>query len=704
MKTVFIAVIFSCMGRNEGYGLSKIKSTKNSLSDHTLLCKRSYLNQRDIGTYRSLSTLYGCLESNTESKTIDQKKQSFKNKLEIFTSNIINIKNNISIKNNIFNLNLNSLKNANRDRSTIKITKRFLVLSLSICISFTKGTKACFAKGISKGVSLGGILASGGIAGPAVKSPFTPFQGLCIWMGLFILSAVLHSAESAITKISPWKVLEFAEEEGPNSPFATLSLNLTKLLSTILLMTTTLSIYSTALFVATATEYFPTASLGVITAVLTAFTLFFGELLPKALAVSNSELVARKTVPTISRLSTLLLPITSVVTMLSDKVLMVAGMRSKEDKNVSEDMLRLVVEEAQRSVTGIDTGEGRMIKAVLDMQDTEVSKIMQPRVDIVGVPESATATEILQIVVENRYSRVPVYRNGIDNIVGVVYSKDLLEVFGRDLMLEEHDVMMATTAVVETIKGFKPADRAPEPVSTEIMDSWDLLTAVQIMEPTYFIPETMTTWTALQEMRKRRLHLAIVVDEYGGTAGLVTFEDILEEVVGEIYDEDDDEEHAVDSRDISRNADGTFQMTGTAELDNVCEALGIEFQEEDMEAHSTIAGYLCAQAGEIPASGDRFPLLGYRFTVVEVDDRRVIKVKAEHYEEEVKESDKSSRDRDSRDRDREIREREEDVLALDSLNTHPDDMTQEEKESKELDMVFRDGEWVEREPQIVRRS
>lgn len=223
-----------------------------------------------------------------------------------------------------------------------------------------------------------------------------PVQGLFLWLGLFALSAIMHSAESAITKISPWKVQQFAEEEGPRSPFTALSKNITRLLITILVVTTACSIYSTALFVATMSQLFPNISLGAITATLTAITLFFGELLPKALAVSNCELVARKLVPLISRLATILLPFTSTITFLSDLVLQNAGMRSVEDRNVSEDMLRMVVDEATASSEGIETGEGKMIKAVLDMQDKEVSKIMQPRVDIVALPESATATQILE--------------------------------------------------------------------------------------------------------------------------------------------------------------------------------------------------------------------------------------------------------------------------------------------------------------------
>lgn len=449
------------------------------------------------------------------------------------------------------------------------------------------------------------VSASAGVIGQQVpKSNVNPWQGVAVWLSLFTLSALLHGAESAITKISPYKVQEFAEEEGEGSPFATLSGNLTRLLSTILLTTTACSIYSTALFVATAVDFFPQASLGTITALLTAVTLFFGELLPKAMAVSNSELVARMMVPFISKLATVLMPVTVTITFLSDVVLRLSGLKSKEDRSVSEDMLRMVVDEAVESTEGIETGEGQMIKAVLDMQDTTVEKIMQPRVDIVAVPEDATATEILKCTATTKYSRLPVYRGDVDNIIGVVFSKDLLDYMSLPRENVNKD---------DLIK-YRP----------QMIDSWSELNASQLMKPTYFIPETMTTWNALQEMRRRRLHMAIVVDEYGGTSGLVTFEDILEEVVGEIYDEDDDEEQKEDSTTIFKGVDNVFEMKGFAELDDVCEALGLEITEELKGEYSTIGGLLCAQAGEIPKEGDEIVFGGYKFTVLHVEDNRRI--------------------------------------------------------------------------------
>lgn len=455
-----------------------------------------------------------------------------------------------------------------------------------------------------------------------------------------------------------------------------------------LMATTASGIYSTALFVSAASQLFPGLSLGTITAALTAVTLFFGELLPKALAVNNSELVARRLLPIVWRAAMVLRPLTAVITALSEAFLTLLGLGQQAGESlsftVSEDMLRRVVDEAQRSKQGIDSGEGRMIKGVLDMQDKEVGRIMQPRVEVLALPESSTARELLKVAVETKYSRIPVYRGGIDDIVGIVFAKDLLDHIDIDSDDKQN--------------------------SSNISNKWDRLTAKELMEPAYFIPETMSCWAALQSMKKQRRHMAVVVDEYGGTAGIVTFEDILEEVVGEIYDEDDDRDEQEDDWTILRRDDSTFVMKAAAELDDVCEALGLRpdlqtaaeqhlmiqqqlqlqqkqqqqnqvgeeqrgssgdtdnsgngsedgrsydsdfdpnnsinnnsnynkstmITDEDLEAvvtaveqlrrgeFSTLGGLLCAIAGRIPQEGDALRFAGYRFTIGKVEDSRRI--------------------------------------------------------------------------------
>jgi putative hemolysin len=448
------------------------------------------------------------------------------------------------------------------------------------------------------------VIGSKGTSPAAPSAP--PRQAALIWLVLFSISAMLHGAESAFTKINPFKVKEYIEEEGAQSPFATLanSNDSTRMLTTILLTTTSLSIYSTALFVATASIMFPALSLGTITAGLTGITLLFGEILPKALAVSNPEVVVRLCARPINWLAQVLTPLSATVTVLSKVFLGLLGLQLVDDKAVSEDMLRMMVVEAQRDPsTGIESREGRMIEGVLDLQEQTVDKIMCPRIDVLALPEETTVTELLRTAITERYSRIPIYSGDIDNIQGIVILRDLLHLIS---LPEEGS---------ERAAGLAP--------------KWAGLTAADIMVPTYYVPETMSTWTAMQELRRRKKHMAIVVDEYGGTAGLVTFEDILEEVVGEIYDESDDKEEKDDLQTIFKDSSGCFNLAGNADLDDMKEALGMEVDEEVIGDTSTVGGLISRVMGSIPEAGEEIVLGGYRFKVLLRDERRIVSVQAE---------------------------------------------------------------------------
>jgi putative hemolysin len=506
----------------------------------------------------------------------------------------------------------------------------------------TVGASSFFAKAPT-------IVASvGQISYTVQQNRLSSWQELSLWAFLFFSSALLHSTESAITKLSTWKIKELAEEEGSSSPFQSLNQNITQFLISILLTTTAFHIYSTALFISSIKSFFPNMSLGAITATLTLITLFFGELLPKAVAVSNSEFVARKFLPFLVYYSALLSPLTSSVTFLSDFILKkVFRMKNVDDSSVSEDMVRIVVKEAEKNnKEGIESGEGRMIKNVLDMEEKEVTRIMKPRIDVNGVSEAATASEILSVVLKTKYSRIPVYRNDIDHIVGVLFSKDLLDLIKNPSLSSD----------------LKP----------ELSEKWSTLTAKDIMEKPFFIPETMSCWHALQEMKQRKVHMAFIIDEYGGTSGLITFEDLLEEVIGEIYDEDDRDEEQSDhwkiirsgnQENYQRQTDSSLQlvddrvvlygerksmshsenelsnkhrqhtllMKSDAELDDVFEALNINYRERrnrnelpDIGESSTIGGLLCFLAGKIPKEGDSLRFAGYDFYISKVEDNRKI--------------------------------------------------------------------------------
>lgn len=223
-------------------------------------------------------------------------------------------------------------------------------------------------------------------------------------------------------------------------------------------------------------------------------------------------------------------------------------------------------------------GQAAMLLNVLRLSRKQVMDIMIPRTDFVCAEIDESLTEITRLFVEEGHSRIPIYRENRDNIVGIVHAKDLLNVF-----------------------------YSPENVAA---------TAADIMRPLLFIPETKNVYDMLQEFKEKRIHLAIALDEYGGTSGLVTLEDVLEEIVGEIEDEYDEEEPA----DIQVLDPETALVSGRATLEDLAEELGVRLVSEQVD---TVSGYLCEMAGRVPDQGETFDVGGRSFMVKEADARQV---------------------------------------------------------------------------------
>lgn len=300
-------------------------------------------------------------------------------------------------------------------------------------------------------------------------------------------------------------------------------------------------------------------------------------------------------VPIIGFLSVIVYPLGKLLASLSTLILRLLKLPMESDGSVSEEELRLIVAGADRSGS-IEKYESQIIKNVLDMEERAVRNVMCPRVDVIALEAKSTLLDLLHEETRNHYSRMPVYDGTIDNIIGVVLAKSLLKYLQTD-----QSGALSDTRVSE------------------------------IMDPPFFVPESMSVWTVLEEMRKRRLHMAIVVDEYGGTAGLVSLEDIIEEVVGEIYDEDDDVE---DIPEIVEVAENVFAIDGQAELEKVGTALELTLSEDDLRDYGTISGFLCARMGGIPEVGDLIICDRMRFTVTKSDDRRILTVQGEVLSEE----------------------------------------------------------------------
>lgn len=424
---------------------------------------------------------------------------------------------------------------------------------------------------------------------PAASS--TPQAYLVLAVVMFLGGAALAAAETAITTLWPWKVRELAAAEGEDSPFAMLESDLTRFLTTILVATTSATIFSTAIATDHAARIFGSTNVALVTFIMTVLFLFFGEILPKALAVHAPARVARFMVPYIRGLSLIVFPIGKLLASVSTFILRLFNLQMESDVAVSEQELRLIVAGADQSGS-IEKYETKLIQNVLDLEEMEVFEVMRPRVDIVALSEESTLFDFLDKERECEYSRIPVFESTVDNITGIVHSKSLLHYL-------------------------KQGDDIQKILST--------ITVKDIAQPPYFVPESMSVWNVLEEMRKRKSHLAIVVDEYGGTSGLVTLEDILEEV---IYDECDDVEDTAEAEGIKELDNATFEIDGQADLDLVGEVLGLKLLQEDLKDYGTISGYLCDEMDGIPDVGEETVVSGVRFKVTEADDRRILQVTA----------------------------------------------------------------------------
>lgn len=227
---------------------------------------------------------------------------------------------------------------------------------------------------------------------------------------------------------------------------------------------------------------------------------------------------------------------------------------------------------------GIEASEGSMMLSILHLDDLNVEDIMTPRTDIHCVEGSSSIAEAIEEILQYGHSRLPIYQENRDNIVGIVYAKDLL----REAMQPEN---------------------LKKPVSS-------------IMRQAFFVPETKNALEVLNEFKARKTHMAIIIDEYGGTSGLVTIEDVLEEIVGDIEDEHDAPKEA----DILLLDDGTARLSGRAWLEDVNAALGLNLESDEVD---TIGGLLSHIAGRLPVAGDRFNLEGKCFVVEDADTRQV---------------------------------------------------------------------------------
>lgn len=319
-----------------------------------------------------------------------------------------------------------------------------------------------------------------------------------------------------------------------------------------------------------------------VTTLLSLFTIVFGELVPKTLALAHPEGFALALARPVDLLGRLLRPVVALLTAATRTVARAFGADVATSARISTEELKLIVERGGEQGI-LEAEEEQMIHAVIELGERRLHEVMVPRIAIVALPVTATFDEAIDTIIEGGHSRVPIYEKSVDEIVGILYAKDLLP-------------------FLKSSVASRPALRT-------------------LLRTPVFVPESMSIDDLLHEFQRRKVHIAIVLDEYGGTAGLVTIEDLLEEIVGEIQDEYDTEEPLLEML-----SEHEARVDGRASVDDLLEAFDVSIELEDDDEYDTVGGLVYHRIGGIPVPGDEVRVDGLHLTVETTDGRRVGKV------------------------------------------------------------------------------
>lgn len=387
---------------------------------------------------------------------------------------------------------------------------------------------------------------------------------------LLVLSGFFSSAETSLFSISRSKARYLAKQKGKaNQLIHRMKSNPHRLLTTVLIGNNVANIAASALAAKLALQMFPNFAVGLATIVMTFLILVFGEVFPKSVATNNNVLIARAIIFPLYWFSLLFRPIVFML----DFIPKLTG-RIKKAPSVTEEELMSFVE-VVREEGEIKEEEQKLIHRIFEFDDTNASEIMTPRADMFVV--EADEPLDLQAIAEQGFTRIPVIEKTIDNVVGILNVKDIL---------------------------------------THQAKHKELPDVRQLMRPPYFVPEHKKLDSLMQQFKKRKNHMAIVVDEHGGVSGLITLEDALEELVGEIRDETDKEEPLIVKR---KNKE--WVVIGKADIDEVNEVIGMNIP--DSAEYDTFSGYVLEQIGRIPSENEEYALGDFQVVIKSMDGNRI---------------------------------------------------------------------------------
>ncbi len=390
-----------------------------------------------------------------------------------------------------------------------------------------------------------------------------------------VMSAYFSATETAFSCLNRIKIKNLAEKGNKKAKLvANMAENYDSMLSTILIGNNIVNILSASLATVLFVNWIGAeAGPSVSTAVTTVVVLIFGEITPKSIAKESPEKFAMFSASFLKCLMVILTPFNYLFGLWKKLVSMVV--KPSGDRTITEEELLTIVEEAEHE-GGIGEQEGTLIRSAIEFAEQEAIDILTPRVDIAGVEKDASLDEIADMFADTGYSRLPVYEETLDRIVGIIYHKDFYnKVYSKKASIEE------------------------------------------VIRPTLFTTKTKKISELLKELQKEKLHIAVVVDEFGGTIGIVTLEDILEELVGEIWDEHDEV-----IQEIIKISDEKYEVLGSANVAKLFEVLDID-EEADVV---TVSGWVMDNLGKLPVKGDSFEVHNLKVVVTEMNGRRVAKV------------------------------------------------------------------------------
>jgi putative hemolysin len=412
---------------------------------------------------------------------------------------------------------------------------------------------------------------------------------IAILFVLILLSAFFSLSETAITAVSRIKIKHFVDQKVRGSrSLSNLRENPSKLLGTVLIGNNVVNIGASSLATTMVISHMERVGLGhlgyavgIVTGLMILLILVFGEIIPKTIAIKNADRIALTTAPMVDLLATILQPIVQILTTLSFPIIRLFGARIPEKGPfLSREEIKMLLTVSEEDGT-IEEEEREMISSIFEFGSTVAREVMTPRPDLIAIEVNEPVVKAVSIMTETGHSRIPIYEGSIDNILGVIYAKELLKIAGSC------------------------------PPNVTLRD---------FMRPLLFIPESKKVNELLHQMQAARTHISIIVDEYGTTVGLITIEDLIEEIVGEIHDEFEKREE----KSIIQLDKNIWEVNAMLGISDINKMLGLNIPEGE---YDTMSGFVFSLLGKVPVVGDTITYDDITISIERIHKRRITRIK-----------------------------------------------------------------------------